>query len=252
MDIFPVYILSKDRVQNKTAELMKNCGVPHKLFVEPQEVDAYSEQHGAENIVNIKQNDRGLVYVRNFILDYATERGDDWFWMLDDDIGSFFSREGTRTKKCDADEALLGAQYILGPGKDAHVGQLALEYQQFAWSAKKDYRTNSYADCVVALNTKKLKRSRIRYDEDLQLKVDRDLTIQIIVSGLDVVRVTRFLFSTPKNGSNAGGLQSVYQSGVEKNNSLALAKKWPAFCAPFTKRDGRQDVKISWNKIRTE
>lgn len=248
----PIFIPSKGRA-GKTAFLKElneqvattNPLLDITLFVEPQDLKSYTAEYPYFRIVSIEQNEKGLSYARNYMLDYArTSRRLDYYWTLDDDLKFFtVDAEGKMTKSnvmclASAEEEIIQGGYALG----------ALEYRQFAWSNPHKKTLNSYCDCVVLNNLQALEG--IRCDENLQLKIDRDLVIQCIRAGYQVVRVSHICFDTPKNGSNEGGLQSVYAQGLEEVNCDKMVAKWgESICTKFKKESGRIDIKINWNNI---
>jgi hypothetical protein len=132
------------------------------------------------------------------------------------------------------------------------VGQLALEYSQYAWASTVSYKVNSYCDVAVCLHVSRMYELDIRYDENMQFKQDRDLTLQILSRGLMTIRSQKYSFAAPKNGSNKGGLFEQYgTAGREEQLVDAMLKKWgTAFCSKQVKRDGRIDVKINWSFFR--
>lgn len=237
--IWPIFVPSKGRPDSTTLRLL--TGLPVRVVVEPQDRAAYAAaQPSVEQFVLPKSN-QGIAFVRQWILD----RADDWYWMLDDDITAFFRVEGKRCVKCPPAEALLAGQQAAVPT----VGQVALEYQQFAWSSGGLPKFNSYADVCVGIHPRV--RSAAKYRAAVALKEDRDFTMQIIRSGLDVVRCASHAFSAPKNGSNLGGLSPVYaEGGREKRAVDKLVELWPWCVASQVKKDGRLDAKINWKRIR--
>jgi glycosyltransferase involved in cell wall biosynthesis len=54
----------------------------------PQDFKAYSDADHV-SIVPLPENNRGIAYARQIILEYAIGHDDGWFWMLDDNIYSF-------------------------------------------------------------------------------------------------------------------------------------------------------------------
>ena len=61
------YIPSKGRKDTKTYKLFLEAGIEVRHFIEPQEIELYN----VPNKVSIEQNDQGIAYVRNYMLDYA-------------------------------------------------------------------------------------------------------------------------------------------------------------------------------------
>ena len=252
---WPLYVCSKGRAgASKLLEGLNAAGWKRvTVVVEPQDAKAYSEAYPALALLVLEKNDQGLYYAR--VAQYAATQHKKlgWYWLLDDDITAFVRVDGKRCVHCSLVEALMGAQACAVEG----VGQIALEYGQFAWSCGGRVRFNSYADVCVAMNSELLTARGVGYREPfigLGLKGDRDFTMQVIQSGLNVARCTRYGFNCPKNGSNKGGLQATYGYGDKSNReaqaSAVLAAIWPWCAEVKVKPDGRVDAKIHWNKVR--
>lgn len=241
----PIFIPTKGRHENcKTAKLLGNLSNLY-LVIEPDEEENYRKNYNNYNYIILPKNNMGLAYARNYILNFCKKMNYDWFWMLDDDISAILRREGTKLIKDVS--ALYNAEKLIS--KD--TGQLALEYQQFAWSCKKDYILNSYADVCVCINVRCAIDNDLKFRDEVCLKLDRDFTMQIIKSGYKIKRTTLSAFSAPKNGSNKGGLKYLYD---KKNKELSDSKKmveiWgDDICRLNIKKDGRPDVKIFWKNI---
>ena len=68
----PIFIPSKGRA--KETHLLKQLNqnnIEFYYFIEPKEIENYIDILSMKNIINIKQNDSGIAYVRNFILKHA-------------------------------------------------------------------------------------------------------------------------------------------------------------------------------------
>lgn len=65
-----VCIPTKGRTQTKTYKLFENVGIKVYHFIEPQEIETYD----VPNKINIKKNNKGIGYVRNFILQWAEKK----------------------------------------------------------------------------------------------------------------------------------------------------------------------------------
>lgn len=247
--IWPVYIPSKARSHCPTAKLLISHGVKPSILVEPQDFDKYKAAFVTDDvdIICLKENDKGLVYVRNEIKQYASA-SKSWYWMMDDDITGLYVASDGKTKKTPAQEVLLKAQSLIED--EPRVAQLALEYQQFSWSAKTDKRFNSYCDVCVAINS--VRSSGVNYRSELIGKEDRDFTLQLLSRGWETMRTAKLSFSAPKNGSNAGGLKETFYdlNGREAEASRRMIQAWPGLCSENTKPDGRPDVKIYWSKFK--
>jgi len=246
--MIPIFIPTKGRYENcKTASLLKDEKNVY-LVVEPKEEKNYKNGNYKGQIIVLPFNDKGITYVRNFILNYCFYNKIEWFWMMDDDINNFYTREGTKlTKK---NNAFRNAEQFICE----NTAQISLEYQQFAWSATKNFVQNSYNDVCVCINSFKAKKTQTQYREYVSLKEDRDFTMQLIKNNFLVKRVTTCAFSAPKNGSNKGGLKQIYdQKGREETASKRMVEIWgDRICRFLVKKDGRPDVKIYWKEINSK
>jgi hypothetical protein len=233
----PIFIPSKGRAETISS---------HKFFpgativVEPQEKYLYAGKID-HALLTLPEAGMGIAYVRNFILNHARARGLTSYWMLDDDIKkfTFLGKDIAGVDALDQAEKLLSQVPKLGQG--------GLEYGQFSWGAKKPLSLLGYCDVAVFMNVRYL--GKLEYRSRLDLKEDRDFTLQVLASGHPTARASQYGFVAPKNGSNAGGLKDVYaQGGREAEASRRMALEWPGICLPHTKPDGRPDVKINWKR----
>ena len=89
---FPIGIVSLGRYTDKTGlthMYLKKCGIPHKIFVEPQEYENYAKWTSSEYLVvgeDFSKQNMGSTPMRNFILEYYKNLGYKRCWMLDDNI----------------------------------------------------------------------------------------------------------------------------------------------------------------------
>jgi hypothetical protein len=241
---YPIAIATKGRPDGSTMKMLDSEGVAYTLFVEPQDAELYCTY---KNVVVIDENDKGLWYVRNKIIEYYQSKGATWVWVLDDDIKYFKEVIAKRCVNIPAKEMFdrLNTEFV----KDYKaIVQLGLAYSQFAWSATKRYSLDKVCDCCVCINVSKLGAIKFR---EMDFKVDRDFTLQILSKGKGSMLINQFAFVVPKNGSNKGGLHAKYHTeGLEEKASRDMIKKWPKVCTFNLKKDGRPDVKINWSYFK--
>ena len=204
-----VCIPTKGRPLTKTYKLFEDAGYEVYHFIEPQEMEAYS----VKNKICIEANDKGVTYVRNFMLDWCRNKNITWAWFCDDDVDGFgiyngkTVRQGASALKSVEDKAQKLPFEIVG-----------LSYVQYAWTEKKSYGINSkFAEVCTLMNVSKIKWN---YNEDT--KEDRDFAMQTIQNGHGILRFNHIWFSCPNVGSNEGGLHEWYAS---KKTTKPL-KKW--------------------------
>lgn len=120
---FPLFIPSKGRAGAGpiTARVLDRMGVPFRIIVEEQEVEAYEAAGHAGRLLVLPArykaeydllDDLGLEKstgpgpARNFAWDVAVAEGQAWHWVMDDNIRSFLYRNNNRDHYC-GDGALL-------------------------------------------------------------------------------------------------------------------------------------------------
>lgn len=233
-----VFVPSKNRPSTKTVELWASAGITPLIFVEPQDAEAYK----GLPIEVLPQNNQGLVYSRNYILNYARQNGVDWFCMCDDDIQNFGEVVAGKTKNRDA-------SVILDVWEMAQKYDFALTgiaYRQYAWSEKKPVRINTkLPECCVITQTKKI----LHNYRQLDLKHDRDFAMQTIRARGNVAVFSRYCFQVPNIGSNDGGLHEIYQDDTKYVNACKkFVSLWPQY-SRIVRRKGRFDIKVEPHKL---
>lgn len=246
-EVFPVLIATKGRAgRSATITALLTDGLVPTLFIEPQDSAAYQDAYPGVPLVLLEQNNQGIGFARRAVLEHARANGLAWYWMLDDDITAFYQVVRGRNVKVSPSTALVGAQLLFTDV--AGVAQAALEYQQFAWSARRAVVLNGYCDVAVCINVERT--AMITYRSEVDMKEDRDFTLQALATGFRTLRVCTYAFAAPKNGSNTGGLYDVYATdGREAQASQKMAEFWPGVCCPVTKPDGRHDIAINWKAL---
>lgn len=249
MKLHPVFVVSKSRPDQKLYSLLDESHIDWTVVVEPQDEDAYRKVAANRSVMVLPENNRGICYVRQYLLEHARKKGLVWYWMLDDDITNFYYSGQVVTARY----ALSSAEKLINQlwnEKNIPVAQAALEYSQYSWSAKSDYALNSYCDVAVIINS--VASFGCNYREEAHMKEDRDFTLQILSNGGFTCRLRKIGFSCPKNGSNKGGLYDEYKAGKEENASKQLASLWPNVVSLQTKSDGRKDAKIDWSTFKVQ
>lgn len=244
-----IFVPTKNRVDN--SPLLKYAHDNQdeiNVVVEPQDLLIYKNKYPNFNYIVLPINDGGITFVRNFIKQYTEDNNIHNYWQLDDDISGLFYRDGTRLIRSNLD-CLKQAQSQFEQNK---ISLGALEYRQFAWSATKEIIINSFCDSCVYVNN--LLLNGLRYRQYVEGKEDRDFAMQVIKLGNKTARTTLFAFSAPANGSNSGGLKEIfYDLGKEKICVDRMVELWGGnICLPIIKENGRQDVKIFWDKINSK
>jgi len=89
---YPICIPSKGRAEcQKTGRALDRMGVSYRFFVEETEYDTYRRHLGPSKVVGMPFHDlgEGSIPARNFIWEWAKEKGYRRHWTVDDNIQSF-------------------------------------------------------------------------------------------------------------------------------------------------------------------
>lgn len=233
------FIPTKGRSNTKTYKLFQEAGIEVFHFIEPQEIDKYE----VPNKVSILENDRGIGYVRIFMLNYARQNNFEWVLICDDDVTSFGIYNGKTVKK----DASIWNE-IFAKASQLPFELIGINYTQHAWHEKTKYSVNKkFAEVCVLMNIKKIKWN---YRPEFNLKEDRDFALQTIKNGNGILRFNHYWFSCPDVGTNSGGLQNEYKAKKDEESAKKMCKEWHPFVT--LKRKGeRIDMKTDIKALAT-
>lgn len=225
------FIPTKGRLNTKTYKLFQEVGIEVKHFIEPQEIDKYQ----VPNKIPIEQNNKGIGYVRNFMLDYARKNNYEWVLICDDDVTSFGIHNGKTIKK----NASIWFE-ILEKAKKLPFELIGINYTQHAWHEKTNYSINKkFVEVCVLMNVSKIKWN---YRPEFNLKEDRDFALQTIKNGNGILRFNHYWFSCPDVGANIGGLHNEYKAKKDEESAKKMCYEWNPFVT-LKKKGDRIDMK---------
>jgi len=233
------FIPSKGRKSTKTYKLFEDAGIEFKHFIEPIEIDEYQ----VPNKISILENNKGIGYVRNFMLNYARQNNYEWVIICDDDVVSFGVYNGKTIKK----DASIWNE-IFNKAKQLPFELIGINYIQHAWHEKQAYSINKkFAEVCVLMNIKKISWN---YRMEFDLKEDRDFALQTIKNGNGILRFNYYWFSCPDVGSNKGGLQDMYKSKKDEDAAKKMCIEWNPFLT-LKKKGDRIDMKSDIKALAT-
>ena len=223
---YPICIPSKGRADcQKTGKALDRMGVSYRFFVEETEGDKYKERLGESKVVVMPFHDlgQGSIPARNFIWEWAKERGHKRHWVVDDNIATFTRmnmnrrlviRGGGYFKAMEDfvdrfDNIALAGPHDQGFVKDREP------------ASNKPFLMNSRVYSCILVNTSLSHRWRGRYNEDtdLSLRVLKDGDCTLLFYALLMNKPgTVGSLSAPTPGGNT---DNVYNTG---DHRLAFAQ----------------------------
>jgi len=237
---YPICIPSKGRADcQKTGKALDQLGVEYKFFVEETEYDEYCNHVGEDKVIRLPFHDlgQGSIPARNFIWEWAKERGSQRHWTVDDNITSF--------ARCTQNRRLR----VRGGGFFAAMETFVDRYENIAIAGPhhigfaddrnpnlSPFLLNSRVYSCILLDTNLPDRWRGRYNEDTDLSLrllKKDFCSVLFLSLLmDKGTTVGVRNSTPLKGGNT---DNVYNGS---DHRLAFAESL---------RDQHPDVvKVVW------
>jgi hypothetical protein len=249
---YPVYIPSKGRADKAyTARMFLKDGVDFKIVVEPQEVTRYAEVLGEDRLLVLPENDRGLVYSRNWIKDHSIAGGHERHWQFDDDIPYMQRAYKGRKIRCSSRAALAALEDFVDRYENIALASFNSDFfvpyvAGFSEMQKPPFHLNFRCyTCFLVLNSLP-NRWRYRYNEDT------DMTLQVLTAGWCTILLNVFLISTPATMTHGGGQTDIYIDDGRLRMSRQLERVWPGVVT--TKRRFRRPqhkVKGTWKFFDT-
>lgn len=210
------------------------------VFVEPQDEKAYAAANPEIEIVNIGENNKGISYVRNKIIEYM---GEELYCMADDDITAIYKKADDNFLKVTNTEYLLEDMETLLKD-EKYLVMLGLCSKAFAWCQQKPVTFNSKVLNIAFINGRKL--YPLRYDENITHGEDVDMCLQVIRSGRSTA-VYNFYAYTNNMKKSAGGCGARSKEEILKNIDYMNLKWGRDTVTPVIKQD-TVNLKVKWTQ----
>ena len=251
MSIYDVklFIPSKNRLNDeKTYNILKSIGLNPILVIEPQEENQAKQFNF--NYILLPENNKGITFARNFILNYARKNKYEYICILDDDI----KQMGYIIKNENANNKLKQSRK---PDNNAFIDALkefikyktcgTMQYTQFAWCQTKPIVYNRGIEVIWFLYMPLLKNVIIEEDTI----EDRDFSLDIILNhNIKTFRLNHYYFLVPTIGTNSGGIESNTRALKQKYWSEKMQKKWGKDIIDIiVKSNGYINIKINWKYV---
>lgn len=252
---YPVFIPSKGRADRLlTAKLFTRDEVPFKIVVEPNEVPAYARHWGEESLLVLPENNKGLVYSRNWIKRHSTALGHERHWQFDDDIKRMIRLHKGARLKCPTGTALAIAEDFT----DRYENVALTSFNSWFFVPVSGTHANDWKPFVlntrcytVFLVSNALPNYwRGRYNEDT------DMSLQVLAAGMCTILFNAFLIDTPTTMAAPGGQMvsaaGSYQGDGRLKMARDLEREWPGVVSVKRKfRRAQHEVKSLWQKFDT-
>lgn len=237
---YPVCIPSKGRADcQKTGKALDRLGVSYRFFVEETEYDEYCHYLGKRKVIKLPFHDlgRGSIPARNFIWEWAKERGHKRHWTIDDNITSFVRCTNNR-RLCVYGGGFFQAMedYV---DRFTNVAMAGPHHKGFVMDRDPNcspFLLNSRVYSCILLDTTLPFRWRGRFNEDT------DLSLRILKAGHCTLLFRALCMD---KGTTVGVRNAVPMKGGNTDNVYNTGDKRRSF-AESLKRQHPDCVEVVW------
>lgn len=253
---YPVFIPTRGRVSNQlSARMFDRDDVFFRLVVEKQEAETHVANWGSDRVLVLPESNRGLVFSRNWIKDFATSEGHARHWQFDDDVRGMRRLHLGLRLPCSSAVALALTEDFVDRYENVALASFNSQFFIVATAGCADLKWppfylnhRCYTDFLISNSLPN--RWRGRYNEDT------DMTLQVLSDGHCTILVNAFLIDTPATLTAKGGQMSSpagsYQGDGRLRMARELERRWPYVVS--TKRRFQRPqhfVRDNWNRFDT-
>jgi hypothetical protein len=237
---YPICIPSKGRADvQKTGKALDRMGVSYKFFVEDTEGDEYIKHLGADKVVVMPFHDlgQGSIPARNFIWEWAKERGFKRHWTVDDNITSFARMTNNRRLQVRGGGFFQAMEdYVDRFQNIVMAGPHQIGFVKDRSERMAPYIMNTRVYSCILLDTSLPDRWRGRYNEDT------DLSLRLLKQGYCTMLFHSLLMS---KGATAGVKNAKPMKGGNTDNVYNGGDHRLAFAQSL--KDQHPDcVEVTW------
>lgn len=251
---FPVFVPTKGRADTRlTVKMFDAIGVPYTIFVEEQERDVYARHVAPERIHVLPHRDEGLTVTRNYIWDYAAERGYEWFWTFDDNIrGLFRFNHNLKTPCGDGTVLAVAEDFTL---RYDNVAVSGLNYFMFV-TRKSDrippYTLNTRVYSNMLIRTDARGRDGRPYRNQLFFNDDTDLCLRVLKDGWCTVLFNAFLIYKETTMAVRGGMTDYYEKTDRRLEFVEELRRAHPDVVSLTEKWGRWQHQVDYSGFRQQ
>lgn len=218
---FPIYVISKGRWERRqTVKTLESMNCPFLIVVEPSEYENYKQHIDANKIIclpsNFSELHQGSIPVRNFVWQHSVDNGDEFHWILDDNIESVERFYNNMKIKCLTPTPFRVIEdFVL---RYENIAMAGMNYAIFcpATEGRQPIRFNERIYSCILIKNEINYRWRGRYNEDT------DLSLRVLKDGWCTVLFNAFLIGKRATMTQTGGnTNTIYNTGDKR---LAFAQ----------------------------
>lgn len=196
-----------------------------KYYVDGSEYDSYIENNLNEIVVRCKDGVQGNISrIRNYILEEEFGAGADAVLIVDDDLKGIYRWVNGEKNIVEPKDFMyfLEKHTLLCEEFGFRLWGLNVNKDKQTYKEFTPFNTTNFIGCPFHCT---LKSAEPRYDENIPLKEDYDMTIQHCNKYRGCLRVNSYFYDA-KQSKQVGGAASVRNFEEEERQFKLLIKKW--------------------------
>lgn len=247
---WPVFIPTKGRADTRmTIRMFDTLGVPYTIFVETQEYDLYARHVPCDRIHVLPHQNQGLTVTRNYIWDYAAERGHEWFWTFDDNIDGLYRFNHNLKTPC-ADATIMAVIEDFA----SRYENLAITGMNYFMFVKRKYvippyilNTRIYSNMLIRTFAKD--RNGNPYRNVTFYNDDTDLCVRVLKDSWCTVLFNAFLIYKQTTMTVPGGMTDYYEQTNKRLEFAEELQRAHPDCVTVTEKWGRFHHQVDYSRF---
>ena len=250
---WPIFIPSKGRADTRlTIRMFDALGVPYTVFVERQEEELYAQHISSERIHVLPHHNKGLTVTRNYIWDYAAERGYEYFWTFDDNIDGLFRFNYNLKTPC-ADATIMAVIEDFA----SRYENLAITGMNYFMFVKRKYvippyilNTRIYSNMLIRTFAKD--RNGQPYRNVTFYNDDTDLCLRVLKDGWCTVLFNAFLIYKATTMTVQGGMTDYYKQTNKRLEFVEELQRAHPDVVQLTEKWGRWHHHVDYSTFKQQ
>jgi hypothetical protein len=244
---YPIYVISKGRADTRlTSKALEQLGLPYRIVVEPQEVEAYTAHIDRAKILTLPFSNlgEGSIPARNFCWEHSISEGHRRHWILDDNLRNFARLNRNENRKVVNENPFVPCEEFVD--RYTNVALAGMQYRGFASDkdALPPYRLNTRIYSCILIDNRLPFRWRGRYNEDT------DLSLRALKAGYCTVLFNAYLIDKAATMTMTGGnTDELYADDGRMQMAESLREQHPD-CVAVTEKWGRPQHHVDYSMFK--
>jgi len=242
---YPIFIPTKGRADTRlTIKTFEKIGVPYTAVIEKQEYRDYAKVVDPKNLLILPHRDKGLTVTRNWIWDYAQDKGYKRFWTFDDNISGIY-RFNRNLKVLVGDGTVIR---IIEDFTERYENAVITGMNYHMFASRKTKMPAYYLNTRIYSNM--LIKTDIPYRNVTFYNDDTDLCLRILKDGFCTVLFNAFLIGKSQTMVVKGGMTDYYEKTNKRLEFVKELQEAHPDIVKLTEKWGRYQHQVDYSGFK--